>query len=250
MVQSLARGLEILQILQRKRYATATEIAKELMVNKSTAFRLIETLMYYDMVSIDPISKKYRLGFRNLNLGESVREIFDIAIISRPYIQRICDEIKESVHLGTLGNGKVYIVDQVLSKAKYSLSAEIGMIEEWHCSAVGKSILAFKSEQYIDNVLRNYPFEKHTSNTIQNAEDLKKELSKIREQGYALDDEEVALGVRCIAVPVRYYSNVFSSVGISAPKEQLTDRIIQPYVMCMKRECIKITNQLERANSR
>ena len=138
MVQSLARGIEILSIIQEKGSTTAVEIATELDVDKSTVSRLISTLMQYDMISIDPISKKYRLGFRLLYLSEGVKRNFNIAMIARPYLYKICDETKESVHLAVMGNKKMYIADQVRSQREYNLSAQIGMIEAWHCSSVGK----------------------------------------------------------------------------------------------------------------
>ena len=137
MVQSLARGIEILSIIQEKGSTTAVEIATELDVDKSTVSRLISTLMQYDMISIDPISKKYRLGFRLLYLSEGVKRNFNIAMIARPYLYKICDETKESVHLAVMGNKKMYIADQVRSQREYNLSAQIGMIEAWHCSSVG-----------------------------------------------------------------------------------------------------------------
>ena len=84
MVQSLARGIEILSIIQERGSATIVEVASVLGVDKSTVSRLMATLMHYDMVSIDPVSKKYRLGFRNLYLSEGVKKNFNVAIVARP----------------------------------------------------------------------------------------------------------------------------------------------------------------------
>ena len=165
MVQSLARGIEILSIIQEKGSTTAVEIATELDVDKSTVSRLISTLMQYDMISIDPISKKYRLGFRLLYLSEGVKRNFNIAMIARPYLYKICDETKESVHLAVMGNKKMYIADQVRSQREYNLSAQIGMIEAWHCSSVGKCVLAYKPQSFIENLFSDYDFEKYTTHT-------------------------------------------------------------------------------------
>ena len=104
MVQSLARGIEILSIIQERGSATIVEVASVLGVDKSTVSRLMATLMHYDMVSIDPVSKKYRLGFRNLYLSEGVKKNFNVAIVARPYLYKICDDTKESVHLAAMGN--------------------------------------------------------------------------------------------------------------------------------------------------
>ena len=185
MVQSLARGIEILSIIQERGSATIVEVASVLGVDKSTVSRLMATLMHYDMVSIDPVSKKYRLGFRNLYLSEGVKKNFNVAIVARPYLYKICDDTKESVHLAAMGNRKMYIVDQVRSQREYNLSAQIGMIEAWHCSAVGKCVLAYKPPSFIEDIFRDYDFEHYTSNTITTYQNLEKELKKIREQGYA-----------------------------------------------------------------
>lgn len=245
MVQSLARGIEILSIIQERGSATIVEVASVLGVDKSTVSRLMATLVHYDMVSIDPVSKKYRLGFRNLYLSEGVKKNFNVAIVARPYLYKICDDTKESVHLAAMGNRKMYIVDQVRSQREYNLSAQIGMIEAWHCSAVGKCVLAYKPPSFIEDIFRDYDFEHYTSNTITTYQNLEKELKKIREQGYALDDEERTLGVRCLAVPVFNYSgNVSCCIGISAPKEQITEATIKKYTLCMKKYGSQISKEL------
>lgn len=245
MVQSLARGIEILSIIQERGSATMVEVATVLGVDKSTVSRLMGTLMHYDMVSIDPVSKKYRLGFRILYLSEGVKKNFNIAAVARPYLYKICDETKESVHLATMGNRNMYIVDQVRSQREYNLSAQVGMIEAWHCSSVGKCVLAYKPQSFIEEIFQDYDFKPYTANTITNYSDLEKELRKIKEQGYALDDEERTLGVRCLAVPVYNYSgNVSCCIGISAPKEQITAETIKKYTLCMKKYARQISKEL------
>lgn len=245
MVQSLARGIEILSIIQERGSVTIVELATILNIDKSTVSRLMSTLMHYDMVSVDPVSKKYRLGFRNLYLSEGVKKNFNVAIVARPYLHKICDEIQESVHLASIGNRRMYIVDQVRSQREYNLSAQIGMIEAWHCSSVGKCVLAYKPESFINDIFKDYDFKKYTSHTITTDLELKKELKKIRENGYALDDEERTLGVRCLAVPVfNYGGNVSCCVGISAPKDQITPSNIKKYTMCMKKYANMISKEL------
>lgn len=245
MVQSLARGIEILSIIQEKGSATIIEVAAVLGVDKSTVSRLMSTLMHYDMVSIDPVTKKYRLGFRLLYLSEGVKKNFNIAAVARPYLYKICDETKESVHLATMGNRNMYIVDQVRSQREYSLSAQIGMIEAWHCSAVGKCVLAYKPQSFIEQLFQDYDFEQYTSKTITNYPDLEKELKRIKEQGYALDDEERTVAVRCLAVPVyNYNGNVSCCIGISAPKGQITTETIKKYTQCMKKYARQISKEL------
>lgn len=245
MVQSLARGIEILSIIQEKGSATIVEIAEILKVDKSTVSRMMSTLMQYDMVSVNPVSKKYRLGFRILYLSEGVKRNFNIAEAARPYMYKICEETRESVHLAAMGNRSVYIVDQVRSQKTYDLSAQIGMIEAWHCSSVGKCVLAYKPQSFVEALFHDYDFEQYTPHTITDYQTLEKELKKIREQGYALDDEERSLGVCCMAVPIFNYSRqVNSCVGISAPKGQITEKDMKKYILCMKKYSSQISKEL------
>lgn len=231
MVQALARGMEILSILERKGSATVTEIADEIKVDKSTVSRLVATLKQYDMVRLDPINKKYRLGFRILYLGDGIRRTIDVTSIARPYLHKLSDSIGESVHLAAISNGMLYIIDQIRSKREYNLAAHIGMIEPWHCSSVGKCVLAYKSKSYVEMVLDEHEMNAFTPKTITSAEKLHPELAQIKSQGFAVDDEEVVLGVRCVAVPIfNYNGQVNHSIGISGPKAHMTQTRL--------RECI------------
>jgi DNA-binding IclR family transcriptional regulator len=108
------------------------------------------------------------------------------------------------------------------------------MIEPLHCSSVGKCILAYRRQESIRALLEDYTFTKYTEQTIQTKEALLEHLEQIRAQGFALDDEEMAPGVRCIAVPVYDYRNsVRYSIGVSGPKANLNAATIESYVKKM-----------------
>lgn len=139
----------------------------------------------------------------------------------------------------------MYIADQVRSQREYNLSAQIGMIEAWHCSSVGKCVLAYKPQSFIENLFSDYDFEKYTTHTIDNFQDLEMELKKIKEQGYAIDDEERTLGVRCMAVPIfNYGGNVSYCIGISAPKEQITEKNEETIYFLYEKYARQISNEL------
>lgn len=234
MIQSLDRGIQILMILAQKNSAGVTELAAELDVDKSTASRLVETLRLRDMVRIDPETKKYRLGFRILHLGEALKDNLNVIAIARPMLLSLSTQISESVHFCAYNNGSVYVMDQVRSNKNYALSASVGMIEPLHCSSVGKCILAYRRAETIRALLEDYTFTQYTERTITTKETLLENLERIRAQGYALDDEEMAPGVRCIAVPVYDYRNsVRYSIGVSGPKTNFGDETIAAYVRRM-----------------
>lgn len=244
MVQSLDRGMMILTILEKKGSASVTEIAEDLGVNKSTVSRLMETLKAHDMVQVDAATKKYRLGFRILYLGEGVKRNINVIAIARPFLSQLCEELNESVHLCTFSNDTVYVVDQVRSKQVYNLSANVGMAESLHGSSVGKCILAFKPLSTVERLLKEHPLTAFTPNTTTDINKLMKQLAAIRNQGYAMDDEEITLGVRCIAAPVyNYRGNVNYSLGVSGPTSNITPSTIDRYISAL----LSISNQISSA---
>jgi len=244
LIQSLDRGIQILLILAEKNSAGVLELAEALNVDKSTASRLVETLRAHDMVRLDPETKKYRLGFRILHLGESLKDNLNVIAIARPMLLELSGKINESVHFCAFNNNSVYVMDQVRSSRNYTLSATVGMIEPLHCSSVGKCILAFRRQDTIRALLENYEFTKYTEHTITTREALMENLERIRALGYAVDDEEMALGVRCLAVPVYDYLNsVRYSIGVSGPKENINASSMET---CIKR-MIETTRKLSAA---
>ena len=222
MIQSLDRAMRILSLLADRNSMGVTELAQVLSVDKSTVSRLLDTMRAYDMVQVVPKTGKYRLGFRVLHLSESIKSNLNIIEISRPVITDLCQKLHESVHLCAFNNNNVYVVDQVRSNRIYSLSATVGMVEPLHCSSVGKCILAYRRPETIRMMLDNYELTRYTEHTITDMDQLMHHLDEIRKQGYAIDDEEMAIGVRCIAVPIFNYRNsVQYSIGISGPKSSV-----------------------------
>jgi len=242
MIQSLDRGIQILLILAERSSAGITELAEALGVDKSTASRLVETLRGRDMVRVDPETKKYRLGFRILHLGEALKDNLNVISIARPMLLQLSNQINESVHFCAYNNSSVYVMDQVRSNKNYALSATVGMIEPLHCSSVGKCILAFRRPETIRALLEEYLFTPYTEHTMITREALLENLERIRTLGYALDDEEMAPGVRCIAVPVYDYRNsVRFSIGVSGPKASLNTATIEAYVRRMQETARKLS---------
>ena len=242
MVQSLDRGIQILLILAEHNSASITELAEALGVDKSTASRLAETLRQRDMVRVDPETKKFRLGFRILHLGEALKDNLNVIAIARPMLLSLSAQINESVHFCAYNNKSVYVMDQVRSNKNYALSATVGMIEPLHCSSVGKCILAYRRPDTIRTLLEDYTFTKYTEKTIVSKEALLVHLETIRQAGYALDDEEMAPGVLCIAVPVYDYRNsVRYSIGVSGPKGNFNADMIESYVKRMAETTRKLS---------
>lgn len=217
-LQSLDRGLQILNLLAKKGMLSVTELAKELEIDKSTASRLVETLRQHDMVQLDKATRKYGLGFRIMYLGERLSNGLEIIEIARPILMEVSRYLGQSVHLCAYNRNMVYVIDQIVSNLPYTMSARVGMIEPIHSSSVGKCIIAYRPPEKIDELLADYEMVAYTEKTITDKAVLREQYAKIREQGYAVDDEEMFLNVRCIAVPVfDYHNSVRYAIGISGP---------------------------------
>lgn len=245
MIQALDRGLQVLEILSQYESLSVTELAANLGVDKSTVSRTLETLKHHDLVQLNKNTKKYKLGFRILHLGEALKKNLNIIDISHPIMKEAADELGQSVHLCAYNNKTVYVIDQVVREKTYFLSATIGMIEPIHASSVGKCILAHRREDILSQILENYEYTKYTEKTIQDKAGLLHELEKVKKQGYAVDDEEVALGVRCVAVPIfNYGKQVRYSIGISGMTALMTEENMNLYIKKLGHAAKKIGKEL------
>ncbi len=235
MIQSLDRGLEILFLLAENKSRGVTELAEDLKVNKSTVFRLLQTLEQRDLVHQDETTAKYRLGIGLLHISEGLVKNLDVINISRPTLKQLMDSTKESAHLCTFTNDKVYVVDQVKSNYPMKVSAAIGHEEPIHCSSVGKCILAYLPEEKSEKILNEVEFIKYTDKTKTSKEELVKELKQIRKNGFALDDEELSIGVCCIAAPIyNHKGEVKNCIGISGPSARIRKDNIDLYINKLK----------------
>lgn len=245
MVQSLDRGLRILEILSDNGEMSITELAEILKVDKSTVSRLMETLRYHDFVQVSRSTKKYKLGFRVLNLSNSLEKSLNIRDIARPIIKSVAEELEQSIHLCAFNNTMAYVIDQVERGGPHSISATVGMIEPMHASSVGKCIMAYRREELQLQMMENIEFIKYTNNTIQTPEALLEELKIIKQQGYAVDNEEVSEGVRCVAVPIFNFGNMVRySIGISGSVTMMTEEKVKKFVERLSRAAKKISREL------
>jgi DNA-binding IclR family transcriptional regulator len=137
------------------------------------------------------------------------------------------------------------IVDQVLSKEVIKVSASIGKAEPIHASSVGKCLLAFQKDKTKERMLGNKEMPAYTQNTICTLDDLEAELEKIRSMGYAVDNEEVNIGVRCVAAPIRNYrGETLSCIGVSGPATRIRMPEIEKYANVVKDTALIISSKI------
>ncbi|MFA6575150.1 MAG: IclR family transcriptional regulator, partial [Nocardioides sp.] len=201
MSQALKNGLDALLFVASSKSVGVTELASELGIDKSTASRVLATLQNANMVEKQQDTLRYSLGPAVLQMYEQYHRTLGVTAVARPVMERLAREMRESVHLGVLANDQAVIVEQVLSDSRLVVNAQLGGSEPLHCSSVGKCLLAFAPDGIRERLFSGLPLEAHTGNTITDLDRLQGELERIRRVGYAMDDEELSPGVRCVAVP-------------------------------------------------
>jgi IclR family KDG regulon transcriptional repressor len=217
-IQSLARGLKILDILSRRHEGVSiTELAKELGVDKGSASRLVATLATHGYAEKDQQTRRYHLGPRVVTLSRSVLTRMPLRETAKPFLIQLMERTGECAHLAVPAQGQVLYIDQVESPATLRVNAQVGTLNPLHCTALGKALLAFADLELPPRL------ESFTPHTITDHGQLRAALEQVRAQGYAVDDEEFDIGVRCIAVPVfDFRRKAVGSIGISGPASRVT----------------------------
>ncbi len=218
-VQSVDRTIELLELLADSGgQATLSELAAQTQLPLPTIHRLMRTLLAHGYVRQLP-SREYSLGPRLIRLGESAGRQF--GTVAQPYLARLARELGESVNLAMIDRDMVVYVAQASSSHSMRMFTEVGRRVFTHSTGVGKAVLAELPDQTVLEITNRVGMPPATDKTITDQGDLLKELGKIRSQGFAIDDGEQELGVRCFAVPVPG-APVPTAISISGPDARVT----------------------------
>lgn len=245
MSQSLQNGINALMFLSSKRSAGVTEIARAIGVNKSTAFRIMQTFLTSNIVEKNPETLCYKLGPAILRLSQQYYSGLNAVSISKPYMARLSEGFGESVHLCTLSNNRAVVVEQITADGRLIANAKIGEEEPLHCSSVGKCLLAYADNSRQEKMLRETALEKYTEKTITDETELQRELARIKEKGFAIDDCELSEEIRCIGAPIFNSKGECSfSIGVSGARSRMTQEKIYKIAEGLKKVSEAISSEL------
>lgn len=221
-VNSLARAVRILEAFGHNEKMGVTEISKKLGLPKSSTHEIVSTLVTEGILEKDQNNSRYWLGVKLFELGNRARANLEIRKVATPFLKELNEYFDETVHLTILDSSEVLYVECFESTKRLRTYSVIGVRAPLYCTAVGKAIMAFLPEEEILNIIKEKGLPRFTPNTITEKEHLMKELSKIREKGYAVDNMEHEEGVRCIGAPIRSHSGeVFASISLSGPSQRI-----------------------------
>lgn len=212
--------LEIVEVLEERQKARVTEIADEVSFSKSTVHNYLSTLREREYVVQE--GDFYRLGLRFLDLGESTRYNTNLYQIARPHVDDLADDINELVSLVTEENGQAVYIYREQGTPDVNFSTRVGRRIQMHCTAVGKAMLAYMPEAYVEEIVETHGLPRRTKNTITDRESLYEALEEVRETNIAFDREEYGEGLRCIATPiVQSNERILGSISVSAPTTRM-----------------------------
>jgi IclR family transcriptional regulator, acetate operon repressor len=240
-VQSVDRVFELLETMADAGGVVGlSKLAQESGLALPTIHRLIRTLVDLGYVRQEP-SRQYSLGPRLIRLGESASHL--LGTWSRPYLTRLVDAVGESANLAMLDGDQVVYVAQVQSGHSMRMFTEVGRRVYPHCTAVGKALLAHLPPSDVQALLRRTGMPAQTEHTITEPIRFAEEFDRVRSQGYAIDDGEQEIGVRCVAAPVLGTPNRLA-VSISGPAIRMTDDVIDRAVPLLRRAAADLADEL------
>ena len=244
--KSIDKALQILELFSMEKHAWGiTEISKALNIYKSNVHNVLSTLAERGFIKKDSKTNKYKLGIKFFELGSIVIKNMDLRKIAHSYIEELSKEFNETVHLGILDKGRVVSIEREESDKSLCSHIEIGKRTPLHCTAVGKAIMAYLSEDEINLIIREKGLEKFTENTTTTKKDLENEFKKIRDQGYAIDNMEHEEGVQCIAGSIRDHTGeVIASMSISGPAFRINESNIPNIAKKVKEYCDYISKEM------
>lgn len=219
-VQSLVRALSLLNRIAEAPDdgATLTDLAQAVGLPSSTAHRLLITLEQERYVRFNSDGRLWSIGVQAFVSGCAFTKNRSLARIARPHMRRLMEETGETVNLAVEDEGEAVYLAQVECSQMMRAFARPGSRVPVHCSAVGKAIFSAASDKALAQILHRRGMPRLTVKTIASPGELRRALREARAQGYALDDEEHAVGMRCIAAPIHDETgDVVAAVSVSGP---------------------------------
>ncbi|MFR9802308.1 IclR family transcriptional regulator [Pseudonocardia sp. RS010] len=223
-VQSVDRAITVLEILARRGEAGVSEVATELEVHKSTAFRLLGALEDRGLVEQATDRGKYTLGFGLIPLAGAVSGRLDVTRLGRESCERLAQEFGETVNIAVLQDQYAVNVHQARGPSTVLTYNWIGRITPLHCTSSGKALIAWLGPADLDPLLKealDHP-EPFTDHTLTTRDAVDADLRRVRDAGYAVVVEEYELGLNAVAAPIRDQSGgVAAALSLSGPSYRL-----------------------------
>ncbi|RJQ06637.1 MAG: IclR family transcriptional regulator [Bacillota bacterium] len=222
-----------------------TEIAGRLGVSKSTAHRLLTTLVDYEVVEKEQTGGRYRLGWALYRIAHRLPHTTGVHAAAQPLMEAASHEIGETVNLAILNRGQMVIIDSWSPSSGIRVSPPKGVPHPLHCAASGKALIVDLSVHELRRLLGPDPLRALTPRTLVTLAALRRDLALSRERGYTLDDEEATDGVRCLGAPIRDFGGgIVAALSVTGPARRLTDARLGDVAVRVRKLSLEVSRKL------
>jgi DNA-binding IclR family transcriptional regulator len=245
-LQSLDRAVAVLELLgESEGPLSLADVCQRMSLHKSTAHRALMVLERSGLIERTP-ENRFRLGLKLYELGSRAVEQMDLRARVQPWFRRLSAQVGETVHLGVLQKTSVVYLDKVEpSNRRVWLASRIGTSNPVYCTAMGKAMLAFLPSDAGAAIIARVRFTRFTPRTLMTPEALQRSLDRVRRRGYAIDDEEMECGVRCVGGPIlNEAGRPVAAVSVSGPSSRITSQSVPGIAEHLLRCCREISASL------
>lgn len=223
-INSIEKAFDVIETLAVHQSLNLIELSEILDQPKSSVYRILLTLEHRGYIMRDSRDGKYRTGLKFLEISKNILEHNSLRTATSSEMNKLVHKYGDTVNLGVLQEHEIIYIDIREGTNALRMIDDIGSVAPIHASSIGKAIAAHIDEQLLDNILENTKLEALTKNTIIDKNELKKELQTVKDNGYAIDDEEVVRGAKCVAAPIfNLFGQVEGAISLSGAVHRFSD---------------------------
>jgi IclR family pca regulon transcriptional regulator len=251
---SLAKGLAVLAVFGPDNPSMGvSEIARRVQINRATAYRIVSALTslgFLEQIDRGGGRREYRPGLKVLLLGRAALESLELPELALPYLQQLQAQFGETVNMAILDEASIVYILRLKTAIIVNIRLFVGSRLSAHCTSMGKAMLAFLPEDELETIIAQIDFQALTERTIRTREQLLGDLDDVRRLGFAVNDQELALGLRSVAAPVFNRQKVVAAINIAVPAGRAGyDRVSQDLGPAVRNTAQRISNALSELTS-
>ena len=245
-MSTIGKALDILEVfLKRDDEIGLSELASSCGLNITTTHRIVHTLVKRGYLKQRQERQKYSLSTKFLQYSNVITRRMKIRDVASPILDALSKMAGESVNIAILDSNEAVYIEHIDTNKSLRIFTQIGNRVPLYCTGVGKIFLAYMRDDESQKVLKGNELLPHTANTITDVKRLKQELGQVKQEGLAIDSEEMEIGVRCLAAPVKNSSgNVIAAISVSGPSARLSDKRVNEIKPLIKSCALEISRAL------